>query len=160
VKRSLSALSLLLLLTGTALAVPQIPDGKWWKRPRIASAVGLTPEQTAELEKIFVRTKPKLIDLKAELEKRQFEFQQAMEDPDADRQAVAERIEEREHARADLQKELALMVLDMKRVLREDQWERLTRIHRELQQRIRERRRQFRQEMRDEGLDEPRQKRR
>jgi Skp family chaperone for outer membrane proteins len=160
VKRAFLAIGLLLPLASAALAAPQIPDGKWWKRPRIAAAVGVTPEQAAELEKIFVRTKPKLIDLKAELEKREFEFQQAMEDSNADRRAIAERIEEKEEARASLHKELALMVLDMKRVLREDQWERLTRIHRELQQRIRERRRQLRQEMRDEGLDEPRRKRR
>jgi hypothetical protein len=160
VKRGLLAASLLCLLTAPALAAPLIPDGKWWKRPRIATAVGLTPEQTAELEKIFVRTKPKLIDLKAELEKRQFEFQQAMEDSNADRQAITERIEEREKARASLQKELTLMVLDMKRVLREDQWERLTRIHREFQQRVQQRRRQLRQEAREEGLPEPRRKRR
>ena len=83
-----------------------------------------------------------------------------MEDSNADRQAIAERIEEKEEARANLHKELALMVLDMKRVLREEQWERLTRIHREFQQRIRERRRQLRQEAQEEGLPEPRRKRR
>jgi Spy/CpxP family protein refolding chaperone len=148
----------LVLAAGGFLAVPLslsaqfVPDGKWWKRPRIAAAIGLTPEQEKQLDQIFVRTRPKLIDLKAEVEKREFEFQTAMEDSaTVDRAAIAARIQAREEARAKLQKELVLMVLDMKQVLHKEQWDRLTR----MQQQMRERRREMKEDERGLGLQPP-----
>ena len=142
------ALALLLAaLAAAPLSAQFMPDGKWWKRPRIAAAIELTPDQEKQLDQIFARNRPKLIDLRAEFDKREFEFQQAMEASDTvDRKAVASCIEAREEARAKLQKELALMVLDMKRVLRPEQWDRLTK----MQQAVRERMQEKRREMRDE----------
>lgn len=144
--------TLSLVLFAALLAPPAgaqfVPDGKWWKRPRIAAAIDLTAEQEKQLDQIFARTRPKLIDLKAELDKRDFEFQQTMEsgDTNPDRKAVAATIEAREEARAKLQKELALMVLDMKHVLKPEQWDRLQK----MQQAVRERMQEKRQELRDE----------
>ena len=102
-----------LLFTASAHA----QDGKWWKRPRIAQALGLTAQQTAELEKIFAKSRPRIIDLKADLEKKQFAYQEAMTSEKVDRKEVAALIEAREQARAQLQKELSLMELDMRQVL-------------------------------------------
>jgi Spy/CpxP family protein refolding chaperone len=144
---------LLAVLFASAAAAPLsaqfVPDGKWWKRPRIAAAIDLTAEQEKQLDQIFARTRPKLIDLKAELDKREFEFQQSMEESGmADRKVVAARIEAREDARAKLQKELALMVLDMKNVLKPQQWDRLTKMQQEVRERMQERRQQLRDEQR------------
>ena len=147
-----------LVLVGVLLAAPSpvsaqfMPDGKWWKRPRIAAYIDLTSEQEKQLDSIFNRTRPKLIDLKAEVEKREFEFQTAMEEGSTtDRKVIAERIEAREEARARLQKELVLLVLDMKQILRKDQWEKLTK----MQQELRERRREMREDERGLGLRPP-----
>lgn len=127
-----------LLLAGLAFAAlpepagasPDLPDGKWWKRPRIAAAVGLTAEQTREIEAIFSKARPQLIDRKAELEKRQGELEDAVES-NADRKMIAARVEEVEDARAELQKARILMMLDIKQVLRAEQWERLVRMQQE-----------------------------
>jgi Spy/CpxP family protein refolding chaperone len=127
------------------LAQPQGADGKWWKRPRIAAQIGLTPEQSGQIEKIFVKTRPRLIDLKADLEKKQFALQSAMEDKAAERGDVEKKIDAVEEARKELQKARALMILDIKQVLKPEQWERLL----QLQQEARERRR----EMRDQTPD-------
>lgn len=141
-----------LLAAPLSLSAQFVPDGKWWKRPRIAAAIGLTQEQEKQLDQIFVRTRPKLIDLKAEVEKREFEFQTAMEDgATVDRAVIAQRIQAREEARAKLQKELVLMVLDMKQVLHKEQWDRLTR----MQQQLRERRRELKEDERGLGLEPP-----
>ena len=144
-----------LALIGIFLAAPSpvsgqfVPDGKWWKRPRIATAIDLSLDQEKQLDEIFNRTRPKLIDLKAEVEKREFEFQTAMEEGSTtDRKVIAARIEAREEARAKLQKELVVLVLDMKQVLRKEQWEKLTR----MQQELRERRREMKEEERGMGL--------
>ncbi|MFY9550276.1 MAG: periplasmic heavy metal sensor [Thermoanaerobaculia bacterium] len=131
-------------------------EGKWWKRPAIARELQLTSDQTSSLEKIFARSKPKLIDLRADLEKKQFEYEQAMQGDQVDRKAVEGRIEAREQARAALQKELSMMELDMKQVLTPEQRERLVRMRENARQRMQDRRRRMRDDAADD--DAPRQK--
>ena len=151
------AAGLFLILLASASAAQGVADGKWWKRPRIAQELQLSREQTVELEKIFARSKPKLIDLRADLEKKQFDYDQAMLDEKADRKAIEAKIEVREQARAALQKELALMELDMKQVLKPDQRERLMRLREDARVRMQQRRRRLREEAADEeGVDAPR----
>jgi len=120
-------------------------EGKWWKRPRIAAALNLSTDQVDQLEKIFARAKPRLIDLRADLQKKQFAYEQAMSGAqEADRKTVEGLIEAREAARAALQKELALMELDMKQVLNPDQRERLARMRENARLLAQERRRRMR----------------
>jgi Spy/CpxP family protein refolding chaperone len=136
------------LLLGVLIAADargQGLDGKWWKRPRIAQELAITPDQDAELEKIFARSKPKLIDLRADLEKKQFDYEQSMQADSTDRKTIEAKIEAREESRARLQKELALMELDMKQVLKPEQRERLMRLKEEAKQRLQERRRRLRE---------------
>jgi Spy/CpxP family protein refolding chaperone len=142
VKRIAAALLFAGLYAATAVASPDLPDGKWWKRPRVAAAIGLTSEQTREIEAIFSRARPSLIDRKADLEKKQGELEDAIE-ANADRKAIAARVDEVEDARAELQKARILMLLDMKQVLRAEQWERLVRIERETRRQRMDRRDRF-----------------
>jgi Spy/CpxP family protein refolding chaperone len=141
----LLAAALLLLPAAAASAQAPAIEGKWWKRPRIAEALQLSADQIESLEKIFARVKPKLIDLRADLEKKQFAYQQAMQSDKSDRKTVEGLIEAREQARSALQKELALMELDMKQVLRPDQREKVARMRENAQSLLRERRRRLRE---------------
>jgi Spy/CpxP family protein refolding chaperone len=141
------------LFAAPLLASPELPDGKWWKRPRLAAAIGLTDEQSRDIEAIFVRDRGRLIDLKGDLEKRQAELQDVMDDESADRRVVAQRIDALENARAELQKARALMFLDMKRVLRQEQWERLREIQLQLRRMAEERRRRLRMDERRRGTE-------
>ena len=142
----------------SAAVLGQGIDGKWWKRPRIASELQLSVDQTAELEKIFGRSKPKLIDLRADLEKKQFVYDQAMLEENVDRKAIETLIEAREDARAALQKELSLMELDMKQVLRPEQREKLVRMREAARTLQQQRRRRLREETMDDeaAQDAPR----
>ena len=130
----------LFLVVGTALGQQGLGEGKWWKRPRVVQALALTADQSSELEKIFAKSRPKLIDLKADVEKKQFAYEQAMGADKVDRADVEAKIEAREQARAKLQKELALMELDMKQVLTPDQREKVMQFREENRQRMMERR--------------------
>ena len=144
-RRALFLAAGLLAAAATAPAQqPQAVEGKWWKRPVVARQLQLSSDQTASLEKIFARSKPKLIDLRADLEKKQFDYEQAMQADTADRKAIEAKIEAREQARAALQKELSMMELDMKQVLTPDQRERLSRMRENAKQLLRERRRRMR----------------
>lgn len=145
-KRILSAAALAAFLAAPAILATDMPDGKWWKNPRVTAELGLSPDQSTEIEKIFVRTRPKLIDLRGDLEKKQLDLQVAMEDKTADRSAVEKKIESVENARAALQKTRALMLLDMKQVLKPDQWERLVQKQQERREMMQERRRRLQEE--------------
>lgn len=136
-KRRIALTAAFLLAAALPLvAQPDFPDGKWWKRPRLAAEINLTPDQSRDIEKIFVRARTKLIDLRADLEKKQLALQSSMEDQAADRRIVEKEIGAVEQARAELQKARALMVLDIKQVLKPEQWEHLL----QMQQALRERR--------------------
>ncbi|HEY7112186.1 MAG TPA: periplasmic heavy metal sensor [Thermoanaerobaculia bacterium] len=132
-KRFLAA-ALLALAAASMAAQADIPEGKWWKRPRIAKEIGLTDDQARRIEEIFVRERPKLIDLKAGLEKRQFELQTAMEN-NAPRPEVEKRLDAVENARKDLQKTRVLMLLDIKNELKPEQWERLRQMREDARER-------------------------
>jgi Spy/CpxP family protein refolding chaperone len=150
-KRVVLAAAVLALVTAGRLAAqPAALEGKWWKRPVIARRLELTNEQIGDLEKIFAKSKPKLIDLRADLEKKQFAYEQAMQAEKVDRREIEARIEARETARAALQKELALMELDMKQVLRPDQRERLAQMRENAQRMMQQRRRRMREEAADD----------
>ena len=145
-RRILFAAALAVFLAAPAIRAGDTPEGKWWKNPRVASELGLSPDQSVEIEKIFVRTRPKLIDLRADLEKKQLDLQVAMDDKTADRSAVEKKIESVEIARAALQKTRALMLLDMKQVLKPDQWEHLVQKQQERLEQMQERRRRLQQD--------------
>ena len=145
-RRILSAAALAVFLAAPAVRAADTPDGKWWKNPHVATELGLSPDQSVEIEKIFVRTRPKLIDLRADLEKKQLDLQESMEDRSADRKAVEKKIEAVENARAELQKTRALMILDMKQVLKPDQWEHLVQKQQERREQMQERRRRLQQD--------------
>lgn len=132
------------LLAASALTAQGIAEGKWWKRPRIAQELALSPEQSEKLEKIFAAAKPKLIDLRADFEKKQFDYDQAMQSDNVDRKALEAKIEAREQSRAALQKELALMELDMKAVLSPEQRQKLVRMRDNARAMLQKRRRQLR----------------
>ncbi len=132
------------LLAASNLPAQSIAEGKWWKRPRIARELELTDDQAAKLEKIFAAAKPRLIDLRADFEKKQFAYDQAMQSDPVDRKDVEAKIEAREQARAALQTALALMELDMKQVLDPEQREKLVLMRERARALIQKRRRQMR----------------
>ena len=138
---------LLATLAASARGAADLPDGKWWKRPRLAEEIGLTTEQQSQIERIFIKSRTRLIDLRADLEKKQLSLQSSMEDRSVDRREIEKKIEAVENARAELQKTRALMFLDMKQVLKPEQWDKLRRRGEEL----RERRQEMRERVRGEG---------
>ncbi len=122
--KRLLAGAVLILAAASLAAQADVPEGKWWKRPRIAREIGLTEDQSRRIEDIFVRSRPKLIDLKADLEKKQFDLQTAMEN-NAPRPEIEKKLDAAENARKELQKTRVLMLLDIKNELKPEQWEKL-----------------------------------
>jgi Spy/CpxP family protein refolding chaperone len=118
------------------------PEGKWWKNPRVVREIGLTEPQTTKLEAIFRRTKPALIDLRADLEKKQFALQTLMDGPSVDPQEASRRIDEVEKARAKLAKSRAMMFVEFRQILTPQQFEKLQGLRLQMRERRRERMRE------------------
>ena len=152
-RRRAAALAVVALCAAGVLTAQGPAEGKWWKRPRIARALDLSADQVGQLEKIFARSKPRLIDLRADFEKKQFDYDQAMQSDDVDRKVLEEKIEVREQARAALQKELAMMELDMKKVLSPGQREKLVEMREKARVVFQDRRRRMRDSAIEDGAD-------
>jgi Spy/CpxP family protein refolding chaperone len=134
-----------LVLSAGALAAQDL-DGKWWKNSRLADRIGLSGDQVNEIEKIFVRTRPDFIDLRADLEKKQFLLQQALEDETADRKDLEKKMEAVENSRAELQKARQRMLLDIRQVMKPEQWQKLLQLREEFRARVQQQRREMKQQ--------------
>ncbi|MGE5346791.1 MAG: periplasmic heavy metal sensor [Acidithiobacillales bacterium] len=121
-----------------AAQMPDVPPGKWWKRPAIVRSLGLTAEQQDKLDAILAKNRRSFIDLKADVEKRQLDVEGLMARKDSDPKEVSAAIDAAEEARGRLRKAVSLMVLDMRNVLTDAQWKMVV-----------ERREQWREERRE-----------
>ena len=59
------------MATAPAFAqLPEVPLGKWWKRPRIVERLKIKPDQQERLDEIFSKNRRSFIDLKADVDRR------------------------------------------------------------------------------------------
>jgi Heavy-metal resistance len=122
-RRVLLAAALLLLLAASAGA--QLPPGKWWRRAEIAQGLGLTEDQQSRLDAIFRTSANDLIDLRGDVEKASVALRSELDQPQLNRgniQRVAAHLSE---ARGRLFERELMMLVDMRGVLTDPQWNRM-----------------------------------
>ena len=109
--------ALLCLMTSSAS-----PQSKWWNTERITRELGLTAEQSQQLEQIYQATVPKLRTAKKELDWQESQFSELMkrDSPPPENEVMAA-IERLEAARSGLGKFRTLMLYQMRRVLTPEQ---------------------------------------
>ena len=138
-----ASLAALLGLSASARAqMPEIPPGKWWKRPAIVQKLALTADQQEKLEEIFAKNRRAFVDFKADVDLKQIDVEELMAKKDSDPKKVAAALDASEQAKSKLRKAMSMMVLDMRGVLTDKQW-----------QQILERRDEWRQERQQELRD-------
>lgn len=124
--RLLAAASFALLATAPARPaagqMPEVPPGKWWKRPLIVRMLDLTAEQQAKLEDVFSRHRREFVDLKADVEKHQIDVEELVAKKDSDARKVSEAVDALELSRLKLRKAVTMMFLEQKDVLSAAQW--------------------------------------
>ena len=106
-----------------AAQMPEAPPGKWWKRPRIVQMLNLTGEQQSKLEDIFSRRRREFVDLKADVERRQIDFEELVAKKDSDPKKVSASVEALEQSRLKLHRAATMMFLEQKDVLTAEQWQ-------------------------------------
>ena len=116
---------LIALLFVAASAFAQLPPGKWWRRPEIVQSLNLSDEQQDRLETIFRASATELIDLKAEVDKANIALRGELDRPQLDRAAIHRIAVRLSEARGRLfDRELGMLV-EMRGVLTDPQWNRM-----------------------------------
>lgn len=112
------------LLIATA-AFAQLPPGKWWRRPEIVHTLNLTDEQQDRLESIFRTSATDLIDLKAEVDKSAIALRGELDRPQLDGAAIHRFATRLSDARGRLFDRELTMLIEMRSVLNDQQWNRM-----------------------------------
>ncbi len=99
--------------------------GAWWKNSEVVSKLQLSEEQVKKISQTFLDHRLKLIDLQADLDKQELRLQPLLDIDQPDESKVGAQINLITAARGRLEKENAMMMLDIRRWLSVDQWKKL-----------------------------------
>jgi Spy/CpxP family protein refolding chaperone len=115
-------LSLLLLTAASLASAGDLPPGKWWRRPEVVQQLGITTEQQDKLEAIFRTSADELIDLRADVEKRNIALRGELDQPQLNRELIRKLAARVNEARSHLFERELMLLVDMRAVLTDSQW--------------------------------------
>jgi len=124
VKRLLLA-AFVAVFAASAFAQSAMPPGKWWRRPEIIQSLNLSEEQQNKLETIFRTASGDLIDLRGEVEKMNITLRGDLDQAQLDRAAIRKDAQRLSDARTRLFERELMMLVDMRAVLNDSQWDRM-----------------------------------
>jgi Spy/CpxP family protein refolding chaperone len=97
----------------------------WWKNPDIAQKLNLSDDQKKKMDDIFQQSRLQLIDLKANVERQEALLEPMLAANPPDTNKVLAQIDQVASARAELEKAVGRMLLNIRSVLTADQWTKL-----------------------------------
>ena len=101
------------------------PAGRWWGNPELAQKLGITTDQQKKMDDILQQHRLRLVDLHATLDKEELILEPLVSADQPDETRILAQIDKVAQARADLEKANARMLLDIRRVLTQEQWQKL-----------------------------------
>jgi Spy/CpxP family protein refolding chaperone len=105
--------------------------GAWWKNSELAKKLELSEVQVSQIEQTFLEHRLLLVDLRADLERQELRLHPLLDADRPDEAKVIAQIDLVTAARAKLDKENAMMLLAIRRVLSVEQWKKLQALHQE-----------------------------
>ena len=131
--KTLIAICLLLITPVFAAPVDaqSEPSGKWWYDPGIKAELNLQESEIKQLDRLFKKSRRRLIDLKNKVEKAQFEYQNLMEAEPLDEKAVNRQFAQLEKARSQLASERSRFLVEVRKILGQNRFQRLKQIYRQ-----------------------------
>ena len=110
----------------TALAFGQdVPHGKWWHNDKVSEGMKLSNEEKGQLDKKFLESRRKFIELKSAVEKEKLELEIIMEKEAVDETAVMKQFRKLESARTNLAAERFSFVLAVRRIVGFERYQQL-----------------------------------
>ena len=99
--------------------------GAWWTNSEIVKKLGLSETQVTRIERTFMQSLLRLVDLRADLEKQELHLRPLLDVDRPDEAKVAAQLDLITAARGKLEKGNAMMMLAIRRVLSIEQWKSL-----------------------------------
>ena len=93
------------------------PFGKWWNDPRMSKQINLTDEEKNKLDKQYVESRRRMIDLKSKVERERFELETLLESKEMDEDAAKAQFEKLDKARSDLAAERFKFLMESRKIL-------------------------------------------
>jgi Spy/CpxP family protein refolding chaperone len=125
-----AVLTIALVLGSLSAFAQEVPSGTWWRDPGIAGELQLTPDDVQRLDGLYTKSRRRLIDLKNDVEKEQFEYQNLLEKKNLDEKAVNRQFEKLEKARTRLSEERSRFMVEVRKILGYERFQRLKAIYR------------------------------
>ena len=121
-----SVILLFIFLFAPVIAASQdVPAGKWWYNPKIQKNLDLSKKEVGELDKLFAKSRRKLIKLKSEVENEQFELDQLIGQKKVNDAKVKKQFQKLENARNKLANERLQFVIGVRNILGPDRFQQL-----------------------------------
>jgi hypothetical protein len=132
-------LAAVLVLAAAFANAQNMPPGKWWEKPEIVQHLQLTSDQQDKLDEIFRGAANGLIDAKGDVEKLQIALRGELDRPQVKRGDVLRIAKQLGEARGRLFERELTMLIDMRGVLNDQQWNRMKNVLDRMQNMNRER---------------------
>jgi Spy/CpxP family protein refolding chaperone len=108
--------------------LPGFPPGKWWKERPVVEELHLTGDQQGKIESIWIENRRRLIDLKADLDKKQLDLSDVLGQSTVDEAAAVKAFEAVQMARLAIEKTTFTMRVRTKNLLSAEQQQKLEEI--------------------------------
>jgi Spy/CpxP family protein refolding chaperone len=119
---------LAVVLAALPVAAQQIPSNSWaWWASPVVRDLNLSPEQIQKVHNTVREYRPRLIDLRAAVQKADLDVEDAFNDENFDAKRATEAVDRLLEARSELGKTLAQLSLRLRAGLTADQWRELQR---------------------------------
>ena len=111
-----------------------LPPGKWWEDPRLAERIGLGEEQQEQIRALVYDGARRMIDFKAAADRAGLDLAEVVNSSRFDPQAVRAAYAAFQTARQKLENERFEMLLAVRQVLTNEQWQKLQEIKQRMKQ--------------------------
>ena len=118
-------LLIIFLISPVITASQDVPSGKWWYNPKIQKNLNLNKKEVGKLDKLFAKSRRKLIKLKSAVENEQFELDQLLGQKQVNDAKVKKQFQRLEKARNKLANERLQFVIGVRNVLGPDRFQQL-----------------------------------
>ena len=119
-----------LLLVYAPVGAQNAPSGRWWNSSRITKELNLTSGEKQRLEDAYRDSRRQLIKKKSRVEAEQFELENLMGQRKINEKAIRAQNRKLEKARSDLADEKFAFVIEVRKIIGHERFQRLVRLHR------------------------------
>lgn len=118
----------------------ELPPGRWWEDQRLVERIALSTEQQQQIRGLVYERAREMIGLKADVDRAGLDLADSVNSHHFDEQAVRAAFAAFQTARGKLENERFEMVLEVRQVLTDEQWQKLQELKRRVQQMRQQRR--------------------